>query len=430
MVRMNAGFELIWCDFSSPSIRVISHLNVTVPLMRAPLSLQAAMSTIVVSSSDTSAPSDWSLREREPFNNAQRWDMFLAASWHYGASATSLGVGEYRAKPLVCGMTSYYNPKYTSLESARATDERSRLNLTDQGLWTGPGEGDDRAAALKSLTRRRRQHTLQGASLFDAVSVKDDAQRVLLALTSRFNDTVQTQPTCSGPDWQSIATEISLRFAASLQQWQRTLINASLTSSHSGHLHLSTLAGLRDQAHFFLVPFLQYPQSAFSAPELTLSAFDLDTWRLSSPLGLATYSRCRNQYTTLFAPENDERLSAEDKVLRWAIEETLAGICRVVIHVAFGIERVWLGRTRGWDLQADGLIDNKVQSWKESVEELMAWLGWMGDWTGCGEGCSWDEKCTSPFRCSDYSLSTIYLPKPCSPTQVLISSVLLINSRV
>ena len=33
IVRMNAGFEMIWCNFSSPTIRLISHLNVTAPLL-------------------------------------------------------------------------------------------------------------------------------------------------------------------------------------------------------------------------------------------------------------------------------------------------------------------------------------------------------------------------------------------------------------
>lgn len=33
MMRMNAGFELIWCNFTSPSIRLLSHLNVTAPLL-------------------------------------------------------------------------------------------------------------------------------------------------------------------------------------------------------------------------------------------------------------------------------------------------------------------------------------------------------------------------------------------------------------
>lgn len=33
IVRMNAGFEMIWCNFCSPSIRLLSHLNVTAPLL-------------------------------------------------------------------------------------------------------------------------------------------------------------------------------------------------------------------------------------------------------------------------------------------------------------------------------------------------------------------------------------------------------------
>src|SRR3954454_14909170 len=30
---MNAGFEMIWCNFCSPSIRLLSHLNVTAQLL-------------------------------------------------------------------------------------------------------------------------------------------------------------------------------------------------------------------------------------------------------------------------------------------------------------------------------------------------------------------------------------------------------------
>jgi hypothetical protein len=33
VVRMNARFELIWCNFSSPSARLISNLNVKAPLL-------------------------------------------------------------------------------------------------------------------------------------------------------------------------------------------------------------------------------------------------------------------------------------------------------------------------------------------------------------------------------------------------------------
>src|SRR5271155_4270578 len=33
IVRMNAGFEMICCNFSSPSIRLLRHLNVAAPLL-------------------------------------------------------------------------------------------------------------------------------------------------------------------------------------------------------------------------------------------------------------------------------------------------------------------------------------------------------------------------------------------------------------
>jgi hypothetical protein len=33
VVRMNAGFEMIWCDFTSGSLRLLTQLNITAPLL-------------------------------------------------------------------------------------------------------------------------------------------------------------------------------------------------------------------------------------------------------------------------------------------------------------------------------------------------------------------------------------------------------------
>jgi len=38
-----------------------------------------------------------------------------------------------------------------------------------------------------------------------------------------------------------------------------------------------------------------------------------------------------------------------------------------------------------------------VNRWKEGVEELMAWLGWAGEWVACPQKCAWDETCFIPM---------------------------------
>lgn len=32
-MRMNAGFEMSWCDFESDTLRLVEHMNVTAPLL-------------------------------------------------------------------------------------------------------------------------------------------------------------------------------------------------------------------------------------------------------------------------------------------------------------------------------------------------------------------------------------------------------------
>ena len=77
IVRMQAGWELIWCNFSSPSIRLVSRFNVSVPLLeynRTSVTVENARAADRASSvatsgkpTDLSAP-DWDIDwDHEPF---------------------------------------------------------------------------------------------------------------------------------------------------------------------------------------------------------------------------------------------------------------------------------------------------------------------------------------------------------------------------
>ena len=70
VIRMSTGFELIWCNFSSPSIRLVSRFNVSVPLLKD-------------RTKDLPAP-DWDIDwQHEPFVASQQWDWFTSASRSY-----------------------------------------------------------------------------------------------------------------------------------------------------------------------------------------------------------------------------------------------------------------------------------------------------------------------------------------------------------
>jgi len=84
----------------------------------------------------------------------------------------------------------------------------------------------------------------------------------------------------------------------------------------------------------------------------------------------------------------------------WAVDETMSSICTAIINVGFGAELAWqrlygsLRKSHDYH-QAD--TKSTVNRWTEEIEELMAWLGWAGEWVGCTKVCAWDEICYIPM---------------------------------
>ncbi|KAL9613013.1 MAG: hypothetical protein Q9167_002403 [Letrouitia subvulpina] len=229
-VRMAAGSELIWCDFSSSSLRLISYLNVTVPLNTEPLDHQQYKSKIafgnrsavdelahqldpasvfplptltqpqapVYDPADPTQAPDVPTISREPFQWSEIWQWFVSATWHYGRSGAGPGRGEDRIKPATCGFLTYYAPMLQDLRSSFAERERSALNLTQDGRWKGPSLGN-RDSALGELSRRRRRHTLTELSSADA-SLMTKATEIMLRNFVRGDRETATGQSCSGVD--------------------------------------------------------------------------------------------------------------------------------------------------------------------------------------------------------------------------------------
>lgn len=398
IVRMNAGFEMIWCNFTSPTIRLISQLNVTVPLLEHPEddtqtdsnSLEPSYVPLPPSPTRTDIATDPTdppfppvtgseCLTREPFWNTQAWNWFVAGTAHYGSSGEGAGRGESRVKiSHSCGFLSYYSPKFLQ-------PSEKALNLTDDGRWLGPSNDfagkQDRINALNSLTRRRRQHSLQSVSPKEATIMREDSERVLRSLTSSNVD-----GECSGIDWVLLTNEIVQTYASPLLIFKKTLYEFEELSSNKTALQ-QWVASIRDKSHTFLVPFLEYPADTKK-----------EVWERGSRLYKDTHSRCRYQSTRLLAPEIGIHLSEEELSLKWAVEETTGAICSVLVETGLQIESIWQSDFNALTPTSTGQdIEPKVLSWIEGVEELMAWLGWAGEWTRCEKKCEWDEKCFIPM---------------------------------
>lgn len=442
VVRMNAGFEVIWCDFESRSLRLISHLNVTAPLLPSvappappPYDLiedhveanaEAEIDAPVDASSSylplptpphnpshssppssPASPPNWRNEDREPFMRSQGWQWFVSATTHYGSSGMGPGLGEQRVRVQMCGMLSYYNSRSSSQALARAEIEQKALNLTREGWWKG-GYGNEttRQAGLTALMRRRRSHRLNRVTVVEAVAMRNRSEEVL-------GEILAGNLQCSGIDWMAVTREIVQRNSVFLAELQ-TLTSMPLPARMNQTEVDQWLAEMRSQIHAFWVGFLEYPDVGGAG--VIIGDGQGQEWQIGSRLYNQTYSRCRYHYTRLLVEEEGIMVGHEESELKAAVEETVGTICAVVIEIGFSVEKLWMARVeeretgstggrsmgggraqtrekgerRGW---IDAHLRAETRRWKTGLEELMSWLGWAGEWTRCEERCAWDVSC-------------------------------------
>lgn len=427
IVRMNAGFEMIWCNFTSPSLRLISHLNVTAPLLpdedsqediyilEESSDLPEAISPgerLVLRNDDfqptsyyplppsptktekATDPTDpprpptmgrdqWS---REPFLSTQSWLWYASATEHYGSSADGRQVGETRVTPISCGFLSYYGQEYTSQNFARAKEERRSLNLTESGLWNGSDEDESRLDALKALTRRRRSHYLGDVTTREAALMRANSERVLRDLLDSFPQN------CSGIGWSVIANDIVQSYAGPLFSFARTLQKYRNLTTNNETFIKDYFADLRGQTHAFLLPFLEYPSDNVNKL----------IWTRNSPLFNETLSKCQFQHTRLLSPEEGFAIGPEETNIKLSVEAVTSGICSVIVDIGLSMEGIWATKfnipsSKLSSVQSTLNFDKEISRWTQGVEELMAWLGWAGEWVGCSQKCAWDESCFIPM---------------------------------
>ncbi|KAK1966592.1 hypothetical protein LY78DRAFT_657122 [Colletotrichum sublineola] len=399
VVRMNAGFEMIWCDFGGGSLRLVSKTNVTAPQTRKrkgkndgagqnwekseqdgetptsayPLPPHPTLTDRPVSPSRPPMPPNWrgimGPVEREPFLQSQGWGWFSAATWHYGSNGNGAGRGETRARVLGCGVTSWYSK---GVWGSIVDEERARLNLTGEGYWVGAQGIGDRAAAMNELGRRRRLHHLEGATAAQAAVMRWETEAML-------RDAVAGNEGCSGMDWVGTMGEIVQRTAGHLTALEQ---GAKFGGDWGNETMVEAwLYRLRGESHRFLVSFLEYPRK-----------IDPGTW--DDPAGGAlfskTYSLCRYRYTRLLV---GMPLSVREQVLRDATEEVMGSVCGVLLEVGFGIEGAWYDLEEG----RRSRLEARAEDWADAVRRLRAWVGWEGEFIRCGRVCGWDERCYIPM---------------------------------
>ncbi|KIW27497.1 uncharacterized protein PV07_07231 [Cladophialophora immunda] len=407
IVRMNAGFEIIWCNFTSPSLRRVSHVNVSVPLLpesfrddvligeaalmewlmlpgmlatrtsAAPsTSGRGPASEIPTGGPDMPLPPNWrSKAELEPFLQAQSFEWYRSAAWHMGSSGSSTGRPEGRVKPNFCGFLSYYDSMLTELSSAFAEEERIRLNLTADGNWRGPGRRGNHSLAVKELSTRRRSHNLSQITNYEANIMSEAVLYTLRALN-------HSSSSCTGIDWAQKTVDITSRFSRPLTQVLQVLTSPPANNTTNATFVREYIGSLRSKSHAMLMPYLAYPLTAASLP--------------------AIHARCTTSQTSALHELRSTLLPTEQSLVN-NLETVLSTICTTTLSLAFSVEQTWQTYYQHHNASSpiptvpESVVHALVTEHSASISLLRAWLGWFPDEIQCNRVCAVDEFCFIPI---------------------------------
>ncbi|CAF9914513.1 MAG: hypothetical protein HETSPECPRED_001999 [Heterodermia speciosa] len=411
IVRMNAGFELIWCNFSSPSLRLVSRLNVSVPLLNHDRTSTVAEQVErpnfpssafdLLASADLPIPEVQNSWEREPFLVSQNWDELTSAIRSYSAD----DLASYREpgiKVLDGDFVNFYSSEYQVFARTIAEQEKEQLNLTSDGFWKGVHSRQERRDALIRLMRRRSEHRVGELSQPDIARFQQSLKRIVSILSQPAEKVSHGNQIDRSIPWSAIHDLVVNNYSKRLLQFRQLLEQDAWTDSWITAKKRFTL--LRERSHALLMPYMEYPTN----PRLEFSS------EQRSRIRKQAQERCKSAYTPgpAYAAPHGEPLPLTHDPIGQAFEEVMEGICSVLISIGYSIEEEWsrtFDRIPDEDDEWEEPLLASILAWQDNIEELTAWLGWAPHWTRCDTLCDWDVSNNKIFIPISDSRLLVYL---------------------
>ncbi|KZP03672.1 hypothetical protein FIBSPDRAFT_879247 [Athelia psychrophila] len=385
-VRMNAGFELIWCDFTSPTLEIVSHLNITVPGTpaagpRGPWDPQKQ--------SGSESEFDYSDFPQRPFPvdpgypgpGGPRQDSLGGATMAPLAVSSAgewLRIATNRAfspQPQITldhsKLVTYYHPRLTSLAPSRAGNG-SDITMRMHRVLTGISEGDAASVATE---------------LEDALSRDDSGSG-------------------SGTDWGAAARGVVEHWASRLMQLRRGL-NEAITAPDANVTQVAL--DVRLLTYMPLSPYM----ALGSAPNASGSALFFAkgtgaTPRAEEPLELeleSAFDRCTYSATG-FA--SSRAFTPQETLLQSSIAAVLERVCfdiGVIFSESYNGSSSASQASESLQPSLSDENDSKsrvmsfvtlIEGWAARTNALVAWLDWT-EWLRCDEACGLDSVCAMPL---------------------------------
>nr|GAT51080.1 predicted protein [Mycena chlorophos] len=356
IVRMNAGFELIWCDFDSPKLQLVSHLNITPPGTPERLPFPRFPHLLGVGDEDD--------KDKEPPKQQPPW----RGPGREPGRRPGGGRGGGPGWSPVAEIAKTGNLEWVRAASHRAASPQPHLTLFPSLMVTYYHPRLE-SVATERTNKSMTNHRLTSISVADAISVVEEVNDVV----ERF----KAGDRGSGMDWTGTALGIIEYWGDRISHMHSLLLNASEPEANA----TASLLAIRTLAYTLLNPYMQpgiAPNASgwelfFGMP--AVAGFD----------GTVTaWERCTRQKTDFLSHLADLR-TTQEILLQETIEIVLGRLC-------YDFGTIF---AQSSDLVEGSPVDPFVHQWRIRVEQLMQWLDWSV-WLRCEDVCPRDHVCTTP----------------------------------
>ncbi|KZP03670.1 hypothetical protein FIBSPDRAFT_844726 [Athelia psychrophila] len=373
-VRMNAGFELLWCDFTAPALEIVSHLNITVPGTPAARP-RGPWSPHRQSGSELDHPD---LPQR-PFPGSPGgprrgpWGGGTTAPLAVSSADEWIRIATHRAfspQPRIAldysKLVTFYHPRLTSLALGRAGNG-SDITMRMHRVLTDISDGDAASVA---------------AELDDVLSRDDSGSG-------------------SGMDWGAAARGVVEHWALRLMQLQHGL-NEAITAPDANVTQVAL--DVRLLTYMPLSPYMALgsaPNASGSAlffgkgTGTTLRAEELLELELESAFDRCMYSATGFASSRTFTPQETLLQSSIAAVLERVcfdvgviFSESYDASASASLHPCLSDE----DDSRSRDIS----LTIAIEGWETRMNALVAWLDWT-EWLRCDKACGWDSVCAMPL---------------------------------